>query len=182
MPGKSQFVGAAGQYHVAYCLAVRGIHAAITMGNAPSVDIIASKADGSRTISLQVKTSSWAQKTSFKHRCREFRASLVNAASNRLWFAFVDLQETAEAGAPKWSPKVCLVPSLWVAGFVDTWGPGFYQLRDVLWPECEERWDRLASFLDGDADVERWCSTVPKEAIEWPGIEPKPRHNASAKR
>ena len=177
MRAKSQFVGSAGQYYVAHCLAVRGIHAAITMGNAPSVDIIASKADGSSTIALQVKTSSWAQKTSFNHKCREWRVSGENHAASRMWFAFVDLQEnTAGSASPTWNPRVCLVPSLWVEAFTKTWGSGFYQLRDVLWVECEDKWDRLTSLLEGDPEAERWCSNVPPQAVEWPGIEPKPHH------
>ena len=48
MRGRSQFIGSAGQYHVAYCLTVRGIHAAITLGNVPDVDIVAASNDGSK--------------------------------------------------------------------------------------------------------------------------------------
>ena len=55
--GKSQFVGTAGQFFVSYGLSVREINAAITLGNAPSVDLMASSADGKKTISIQVKTS-----------------------------------------------------------------------------------------------------------------------------
>ena len=57
MMGRNQFVGSAGQYYVAYSLTVRGIHAAITVGNVPSVDLIASSFDGSKTLAVQVKTA-----------------------------------------------------------------------------------------------------------------------------
>ena len=55
--------GTAGVYYVAYQLAARGFHAAVTYGNAPSVDLLVGLLDGAATFSLQVKTSSWALRT-----------------------------------------------------------------------------------------------------------------------
>ena len=57
MSSKSQFTGTAGEFYVAYQLTKREIHAAITLGNAAHVDILASSADGKRSLSIQVKTS-----------------------------------------------------------------------------------------------------------------------------
>ncbi len=46
--GRPQFVAAAGQFYLAYGLAVREVNAALTLGNAPSVDVLASSTDGRR--------------------------------------------------------------------------------------------------------------------------------------
>ena len=59
-------VGTAGVYYVASQLAARGFHAAITHGNAPSVDILVGRLDGTSALSLQVKTSSDALRTQGK--------------------------------------------------------------------------------------------------------------------
>jgi hypothetical protein len=61
MANKSNFIAATGTYYVMACLSRECIHAACTFGNAPSVDIMASSVDGSKTISIQVKTSSYAR-------------------------------------------------------------------------------------------------------------------------
>lgn len=50
-------VGVAGEYFVAAELSIRGHLAAVTLRNSRGVDIIASSADGSRSVSIQVKTS-----------------------------------------------------------------------------------------------------------------------------
>jgi hypothetical protein len=118
MRGHSQFVGAAGQHYVAYCLSIRKIHAAITLGNVPDVDIVIAKPDGSVALSLQVKTSRWAYrpKRYGKELCEwDVGASSVNRFSDNLWYAFVDLQESEE---PQLIPRVFPVASLWVGKFV----------------------------------------------------------------
>ena len=56
-------IGTAGVYHVASQLAQQGFHAAVTFGNAPSVDILVGQPEGAATLSLQVKTSHWALRT-----------------------------------------------------------------------------------------------------------------------
>ncbi len=62
MPKRPEVLtGTAGVYYVAYQLAARGFHAAVTYGNAPMVDILVALLDGAATLSLQVKTSSWAR-------------------------------------------------------------------------------------------------------------------------
>ena len=53
----------AGVYYVAYELARRIVLAAVTYGNAPTVDLLIGLLDGSATLSLQVKTSSLALRT-----------------------------------------------------------------------------------------------------------------------
>ena len=51
-------VGVAGEYFVAGELSRRGVIASITLRNTAGVDIIASKANGEKSISIQVKTNS----------------------------------------------------------------------------------------------------------------------------
>ena len=56
-------VGVAGEYLVAGELTLRGYIASITLRNSRGIDIIASNADGSCSVSIQVKTNSNGQKS-----------------------------------------------------------------------------------------------------------------------
>ena len=58
---ENQLQGVAGEYFVAAELSLRGVLAAITLRNSRGVDIVASSADGARSVSIQVKTSSDAK-------------------------------------------------------------------------------------------------------------------------
>jgi len=168
MRGQSQFVGAAGQHYVAYCLGIRGIHAAITLGNVPDVDVIIAKPDGSLALSIQVKTSQWALRPNRygKELCEwDVSAAAVNRFSDNLWYTFVDLQKSATSA---WNPRVFLVPSLWVAKFVkDDWSRKMYMLPVEAWSQCLERWDRIGAFFSGDPDTLHWCRNIPPEAADW---------------
>ena len=164
----SKFAGTAGEYHVAYCLSVRGIHAAITLGNAPNIDVLASNIDGSRLLSIQVKTSRSAyreKRYGFELCDWDVNARIIDRGSPSLWFAFVDLQENEGT----WKPRTFIVPSMWVASFVKPeWSRKRYLLRSSLWDECEERWDRVTRYLAGnDPEIEEWCSTAPDRARDW---------------
>ena len=55
---ESTLVGVAGEYLVAGELSLRGYLASITLRNSRGIDIIASNADASRSVSIQVKTNS----------------------------------------------------------------------------------------------------------------------------
>jgi len=55
---ESLLVGVAGEYFVAAELSSRGYLASITLRNSRGIDIIASNSDASRSVSIQVKTSS----------------------------------------------------------------------------------------------------------------------------
>lgn len=158
--GRSQFVGLAGQYHTAYCLSVRNFHAAVTLGNVPAVDVLVASVDGGKVLSLQVKTARWAHRAKrYGHQVREWDVGGADGRSTPYWwYAFVDLQESPQA----WSPKVFLVPSLWVGTFVQPgWKRKMFMLPEALWAETEERWDRLRQFLDGDASVQSWVNSYP---------------------
>jgi hypothetical protein len=55
---ESTLVGVAGEYYVAAELSLRGYLATITLRNSRGIDIIASNPNGTRSVSIQVKTSS----------------------------------------------------------------------------------------------------------------------------
>ena len=55
---ESTLVGVAGEYLVAGELSLRRFIASITLRNSRGIDIIASNADGSKSLSIQVKTNS----------------------------------------------------------------------------------------------------------------------------
>ena len=98
--GKSQFVGTAGQFHVAYGLSVREINAAITLGNAPSVDLMASSADGKRTLSIQVKTSRNAyRRKRYGNEGYEWAVNrgVIGKHHESFWYAFVNLRENHDS-------------------------------------------------------------------------------------
>ena len=125
-------IGTAGVYHVASQLAQQGFHAAVTFGNAPSVDILVGSKDGSSTISVQVKTSHWALRTrgrgSNKHPHHyEWDVGEKSAKLNQpdLFFAFVDLKLGKEE-----LPEVSIVPSNVVAA---DFAPRMGKLKRYRW-------------------------------------------------
>jgi hypothetical protein len=161
--GRKQFVGLAGQYHVAYCLTVRGYHAAITLGNVPDIDLLVSAHDGAKLLAFQVKTATWAHRPKrYGYELREWDVgeSAVGRGNDGLWYAFVDLQEEVSDSETTWSPKVYLVPSLWVASMVTAdYARKRYFLRYELWTACEERWDRIDGYFSGSQDTVAWMQT-----------------------
>ena len=91
--------GTAGVYFVASQLAARGFHAAPTFGNAPAVDILVSRADGSASLSIQVKTTGWALRTRGRGKNKQphhYEWDIGEKSAKRnspdLFFAFVDLK------------------------------------------------------------------------------------------
>jgi len=98
--GRAQFVGAAGQFYLAYGLAVRQINASLTLGNAPSVDVLASSHDGKHTLSFQVKTARNAYRQNrFGHEGFDWPVgrNVIGKHRESFWYAFIDLREH-EAG------------------------------------------------------------------------------------
>lgn len=122
--GKRIFTGTAGVYYVMYRLAAEGIHASCTHGNAPNVDILVSSADGSRSVSVEVKTTEHALRLRGRGAAKqpdhlEFplggrAAKLTNPS---LFIAFVDLR--ASLANPL--PDVYLFPSSFVAAYCAPW-------------------------------------------------------------
>jgi hypothetical protein len=92
--------GMSGVHYVASTLLFREIHAAITTGNAPNVDVLAGLKKGTATVGIQVKTA----RDALRHRGRgkdkkpyEYQFPLgekyAKSLISGLWFAFVDLKK-----------------------------------------------------------------------------------------
>lgn len=166
--GKSQFTGTAGQFYVAYGMSIREINAAITLGNAPSVDLMASSSNGKRTVSIQVKTSRNAyRRKRYGHEGCEWDVNkgVIGKCHESFWYALVDLQESQDG----WNPRVFFVPSKWVAEFVKSeWSRYMYFLPKTVEDVTLERWDILKGYLNGDSDAIKWTNDWPEEKlVKW---------------
>jgi hypothetical protein len=162
-----QFTGAAGAYLVAYNLSIRNLHAAITVGNAPHVDVIVSSSSGFRQLAIQVKTSRSAHRAKrygFELREWDVGGSAVGNWSESFWYAFVDLNESGGGS----SPQTFIVPSIWVANFVQKdWTRKMFMLRSSMWNDCCERWDRIEQFLAADGRQIEWAKKIDEGARDW---------------
>jgi hypothetical protein len=173
------FVSVSGQFYVAHWLTRHRFHAAITLGNAPNVDIIVADASGSAALSIQVKTATDAcAKRHFGKEAGEWRVSrsAFTLHHQRLWYALVDMPK--DDSKP---PVVYIVPSSWIAGFLElqmidpeirskylvTRKDAWYYLVKELWDDCKDRWDRIRDFLRDDTGVIQWCSSCPVEGRDW---------------
>jgi len=170
--GRSQFVAAAGQYFLAYGLAVRQLNVAITSGNAPSVDVLASSSDGRFSMSFQVKTSRNAyRQRRYGNEGHEWDVgkSVIGKHSSSFWYAFVNLRE--QEG--RWDPTIFFVPSRWVSEFVKE---GFSRYMYFLGShdpnfvieQTFERWDLVKGYLSGEKIANDWANDWPKDKlVQW---------------
>ncbi len=166
--GRSQFVGAAGQFYLSYGLAVRQINASLTLGNAPSVDVLASSSDGRYTLSFQVKTSRKAFRPSRygSEGCEwDVGSSVIGKHRESFWYALIDLQEDDQS----WNPRIFFVPSRWVAEFVKPdFGRFVYFLPTTAKDLTLERWDLVKNFLSGEKDAIDWTNDWPEDKlVKW---------------
>ncbi len=108
----SNLTGAAGAYYVASRLATQGLHAALTVGNAPNVDIIVSLIDGKASLALQVKTTDSALRTrgrgnnKIPHHYEWEIGKSAKSHHSGLFFALVDLKRGKDE-----LPDVFIIPS-----------------------------------------------------------------------
>ena len=167
--GRAQFVGAAGQYFLAYGLAVRQINASVTLGNAPSVDVLASSSDGKQSLAFQVKTSRNAHRAN-RYGSEGFEwdvgAGVIGKHRQTFWYAFINLRED---GGTTWSPQVFFVPSRWVAEFVKPdWSRHMYFLPKTAEQLTCERWDLVRGNLAGDPKAIQWANDWPQKLlVKW---------------
>jgi hypothetical protein len=158
-PKDSQMVGTAGVYYVMSQLAFRGFHAAATHGNAPYLDILVASPDGATALSLQVKTTAWAERTRGRGGARvpyELQWPLGHKAarhqSDNLFFAFVDLKDFGGAG----KPDVYIVPSRFVrtycAEWVDTVKMVRFHVPIATMKPFKEGWHLLTEALAANPD------------------------------
>ena len=105
---ESTLVGVAGEYFVAGELTIRGFLASITLRNSRGIDIIASNADGSNSVSIQVKTNSDGKnKWILDKKSEEYY-------SDNHYYVFVALQGLGQR------PSFYIVPSKVVAEYTST--------------------------------------------------------------
>jgi hypothetical protein len=98
--------GAAGQYFVAAELSRRGIIATTTIRNARGIDILASNASATRSVSIQVKTNQFSQKKWMLDKSAEA------FVADNLFYVFVNLNGLDA------SPSFHVVNSKVVASFI----------------------------------------------------------------
>jgi len=102
---ENTLVGVAGEYLVAGELSLRGYIASITLRNSRGIDIIASNPDGTKSISIQVKTnSSGNSRWLLNKKCEDFY-------SKSHVYVFVALKDLGER------PDFYIVPSKVVAEY-----------------------------------------------------------------
>lgn len=103
---ESGLVGVTGEYFVAAELSARGHIASITLRNSRGIDILASSADGTKSISIQVKTNSGGKPVWLLNK----KAESYYAENH--FYVFVTLHSLGTR------PDFHIVPSNVVAGFV----------------------------------------------------------------
>jgi hypothetical protein len=154
--------GTAGVYYVAYQLAARSFHAAVTYGNAPSVDLLVGLLNGAATLSLQVKASSWALRTRGRGKSKkpdhyewDVGPNSARLARPDLFFAFVDLKSSSEQ-----LPDVFIIPSEVVFEYFLRLKPYFDRTPNARWryhtkvekiEQYKNNWDILLSYLNQKA-------------------------------
>ena len=98
--------GVAGEYFVASELSRRGYIASITLRNTRGIDILASDADATRQVAIQVKTNQGSKPEWVLNKKAE------NFYSGNLFYVFVNLK------SPEERPDFYIVPSRRVSDFV----------------------------------------------------------------
>lgn len=164
---RSQFIGAAGQYYLSYALAARNINASLTLGNAPSVDVIVSSGDGKRSMAIQVKTATSARKKRYGNVGYEWYvgSGAIGKFGESFLYAFLDFKGDLTS-----QPDVFFVPSQWVGRFVKPgWSMYLYFLPATPGMKItKNRWNLLEGYLSGDLAAIEWANCWPKtELIEW---------------
>jgi len=153
----SMLTGTAGVYYVAYQLAARGFHAAVTYGNAPTVDLLVGLLDGAAAISLQVKTSAWAERNrgrgknkGLDHYEWEIGRKAASICRPDLFFALVDLKSRSGK-----MPDVFIVPSDVIFNAFKPYLASRNARRLIWSPRISDvepfknNWDALHNYLEG---------------------------------
>ncbi|WP_198045026.1 hypothetical protein [Spirosoma montaniterrae] len=135
----SQFVGAAGTYYVMAKLASMRIHASVTFGNAPYVDILACSPTGEKQIAIQVKTAEFARRTRGRGSDKKWAKldwalsyKAVKTPKSNLFFAFVDLGGAWDfhQSSNIWQPTVYIIPSVRLTNEIcKDWQEGWWRLQ-----------------------------------------------------
>lgn len=163
--GKSNYIGCAGEYFVAYSLSVRGHLVSITNGNVPNIDIIVTSIEESNFISLQVKTSRNAHRNNrYGREVWEWDVgpSSIGFKKDHFWYAFVDLKVDNQQNL---LPDVFFVPSFWVATYVK---PEHSRKMYLLPADAKKytlnRFDLIDKYLKEGVNSNPYIKKVPIEA------------------
>lgn len=136
-------VGVAGEYFVAAELSMRGCLASVTLRNSRGVDIIASNADASRIVSIQVKTNKSGRSSWILNKKAE------TFSSENHFYIFVAL------GSLGSRPDFYIVPSFDVANHTSRTHADW--LAGTQKNGSERRDSNMRNFKDGDEKYkERW--------------------------
>jgi hypothetical protein len=149
-----QLTGVAGVHYVASYLSFLGFHAVPTTRNVPGPDLLVSNLDGSKGISVQVKTTSWAIRNRGRgdakkphHYEWDIGWSSAKVKRPHLFFALVDLKDFQEG-----LPDVFNVPSEVIFDYFKAGPEGWPRAR--YHPPCQEleqfknNWDLLRRALE----------------------------------
>jgi hypothetical protein len=149
----SQLTGVAGVHYVAAYLAYLGFHAVPTTRNVAGPDLLVSNLSGSKSLSLQVKTTIWGMRTRGRGDQKqphhyEWDIGWGSAKINHpnLFFALVDLKEFQEL------PDVFIVPSGVIFGYFkggdpEAWRRARYHPEIVEIGQYKNNWDLLKKAL-----------------------------------
>lgn len=95
----STLVASAGEFFVAHRLSCLGFIAAPVRAGSPAADLLACRSDGDRTVAIQVKTTTWADRTKGRGEKKavtrvEFPLghAAIERAPKALVYCFVDLR------------------------------------------------------------------------------------------
>jgi hypothetical protein len=107
-------VATAGEHYVAHKLSCLGYLAALVRQGSPTIDLLASTVDGGRTVGIQVKTTTDAQRLHGRGTNRHVTElqfplghNAIEQSSDTVIFCFVDLH-SSERNSP---PDVYVVPA-----------------------------------------------------------------------
>ena len=155
----SQLTGVAGVHYVASQLSFLGFHAVPTTRNVRGPDLLVSNLEGSKGISLQVKTTVWAMRTrgsgdQKKPHHYEWDIGWSSAKANypSLLFALVDLKKFQGL------PDVFVVPSKVIFEYFkagpENWPRARYHELVEKVEQYKNNWDILREAL-GDVTISR---------------------------
>lgn len=120
----STLIASAGEFFVAHRLSCLGFIAAPVRAGSPAADLLACRSDGDRTVAIQVKTTTWADRTKGRGEKKavarvEFPLghAAIERAPKALIYCFVDLRiNPGDSGPAKAvghaeSPVVYVIPA-----------------------------------------------------------------------
>jgi hypothetical protein len=141
--------GVAGAHFVAGELSQRGYVATLTTRNTTGIDVLVSKLDGSKSVCIQVRTSSAKQRENYT-RSWSMGKKDENIFSDYLFYVFVDIKSSNE------KPDYYIVKSKTVAEYVKATHKDYLAKSGgdgKPHPEGEMR-----AFVIEDSDVEKFLS------------------------